>query len=150
MKNIEYPWRKIFCCVRKKIWKFSMFFWKNENFQIFKNFIKETLLWIFWIRIFFENREKTFFTQKSKFLHGYSIFFIEIFFQSYPTHLLSTPESQPGGIGHGKSVGNPEICQWPWLLQAGPHIQDCGASTSRVMVLLPISARCVPLWTAPR
>ena len=119
---------------------FRCFFWKNENFQNFKNFIKETLLWIFWIQIFLKIGQKIWFfskmfrkniflTQKRKFLHGYSIFFIEIFFkiyllyQSYPTHLLSTPESELGASGNENSVWTPEICQWLRSLQDGLQVE---------------------------
>ena len=66
---------------------------------------------------FFENfpiffgHNKKYFSMDIQYFSS-SFFLIYLLYQSYPTHLLSTPESQPGGIGHGKSVGNPEICQW--------------------------------------
>ena len=76
-------------CPKKKSENFLCFFLKNQKHQ---------------------KKSEKIFSDTHFFLHGYSIFFIDIFFkiyllyQSYPTHLLSTPESELGASGNENSV----------------------------------------------
>ena len=75
MYNIEYPWRNLLFCVKKiifgKISKIFKFF--SKDFQFLNlNFFKKSIKGFPLLK---KNR-----TQQNIFLHGYSIFFIEIFF----------------------------------------------------------------------